>query len=150
MLDIKYSFSNSDQYTNYKTADDTSLRYSLFLGSLILQKDSSRIRLNWEWIPLLDFAVCFLSIYLELLGKRNLKKIFEFTESDGQLFIERVDDRISISTSFSDEKIEMSFNDFSIGIKAFYLNIMQEIKNKYDGIELNEFFLVYDFKKNAR
>ena len=149
MFQIKYSFSNSYEQSdvNYDSVDDTEMRYSLFLGSLILETKSSKIELDWEWIPLLDFAVCFLSIYLELFGKNKFRKQFEFTESDGLLFVERIDDRMSISTSYSDETIEMSFNEFSSGIKNFYSRLTNEIKNRYNGVELNENYLIYDNKK---
>jgi len=150
MFQIKYIFSNSYEQSDvsYDSIDDTALRYSLFLGSLSLEIKSSRIELDWEWIPLLDFAVCFLSFYLEFFGKNDLKKQFEFTESDGLLFVERVGSKISISTSYSDEKIEMSFDEFSSGVKSFYISLTDEIKDRYDGIELNKNYITYDNKKS--
>lgn len=151
MFQINYSFSSSYEQSdvNYDSVDDTTIRYRLFLGSLILETKSSKIKLDWDWIPLLDFAVCFLSIYLEFFGKTHCKQQLEFTESDGLLHVEKQGKEISISTSYSDEIIEMSFDEFSSEIKRFYLSLTSEIKKKYKGIELNQYYVVYDNKNDT-
>jgi len=145
MFEVNYSISDTyrQQDVDYKSADDMSLRYSLFLGSLLLRTDDSKIDLDWEWIPLLDFASCFLSIYVNLLGKTDYRQQFEFTESDGTLLIDRKGEKVKISTSFSNEEINISLDEFWQGLNRFYLDLLASVKEDYPGIEQNSNFIRY-------
>jgi hypothetical protein len=57
VLEIKYHFANSN-YPDIAKADETTLRYNLFLGSLIFKNDIATIPIDWDWIPywILQFA----------------------------------------------------------------------------------------------
>lgn len=142
MFNVKYSFSTSqNKDVDYKIADEMEISYYLFMGNVSLNTQSSKISLNF--IPLFDFVSCFLSIYWYLSKQDEVivQKEFEFTNSDKLLFILKNGDNISVSTCYSEEKIEMSFEEFGNGLKTYFLSLIDEIKNRYEGIESNSIYM---------
>ena len=142
MFEIKYSLSGNAS-SDVTKADETDLRYNLFLGSLILKTQKKSIIIDWDWIPLIDFAICLLAICNNLLTKIKGEEEFEFTESDAKVFFQRNGDRIKIVTSFSDQVLEMSFEEFQKGVKMFYKNLLFEIVGKVQEIKYNSSFIEY-------
>ncbi|MES2619693.1 MAG: hypothetical protein V4615_02495 [Bacteroidota bacterium] len=142
MFEVKYSFSDNVSSDIIK-ADETDLRYNLFLGSLILKTQKKSIIIDWDWIPLIDFAICLLAICNNLLTKMKGEEEFEFTESDSKVFFQKNGDRIKIITSFSDEVLEMSFEEFQSAVKMFYKSLLFEIVGKVQEIKNNSSFIEY-------
>lgn len=62
-------------------ADESTLRYDVLLGDLILQINGVDFSAPWGWIPLLDLANGLKVMCDELLTGEP-ETVFEFTESD--------------------------------------------------------------------
>ena len=126
MFQINYSFSNYNSLDTTRI-DDVSLRYNLFLGSLVLKEENNSISMNWNWIPLIDFASCVFVIYNNLIVKNNAKEKFEFTESEAEIIFSRNENIIKITTSFSNDVLEISLADFQYAVTKFYKNVVFDI-----------------------
>lgn len=142
MFEIKYSFSNSAHF-DITRADEGDLRYSLFLGNLILKTINNSIIIDWNWVPLFDFAICLVQICNKLLKEEIKKAEFEFTESDEKLIFHKNGNSVKICTTFSDEILEMTFENFQMGARDFYKAVVSEILSKNVGLKDNEVFLKY-------
>lgn len=142
MFEIKYNFANSNNI-NVANEDETALRYNFFLGSLIFKKDNNIISMDWDWIPLLDFAICLLIICNNLLKKNQTEEDFDFTESDSKIVFQKNGDNIKIVTSFSDEILEMSFEEFQKTVRGFYKDVIFEVIERNQEIKGNNAFIKY-------
>ena len=142
MFDIKYHLSYNT-YSDITKADESDLRYNLFLGNLVLKTQSQSIIIDWDWIPLLDFAFCLLTISNNLSAKMRAEEEFEFTESDAKIYFQKNNDKIKIVVSFSDKQLEISFEEFKTGVHEFYKNLVFEIITKDKEIKNNILFLEY-------
>ena len=149
MLQIEYSTSNSLKEEKAFESDEMALRYNLFLGSIILKFKTSKINLDWGWIPLLDFTYSLLIICSNLLKEESSKEEFEFTESDGILSFLRKGDLIEITTSFSDENLVLDINSFKKGVNSFYSELVGQIINNNEKIIDNPNFKIYKDKLNG-
>lgn len=139
----------SDAYLNdaidYSTAEIVEIRYTLFLGSIFFKNKDSFICLDWDWIPLVDFSLELFSISLELLGKNECTKQFDFTESDDLLLFQKENDLITIKTSYSEEMITVPFVEFVKAARNFHANLIADIRSSYDTINQNNIFEAYRY-----
>lgn len=142
MFEIKYSFSDS-AYLDITKATEEDLRYNLFLGSLILKTRNNSIIIDWDWVPIFDFAICLAAICDILLKKETGEAEFEFTESDEKLIFQKDATSIKISTTFSDETLELTPETFEITVRDFYKAVVFEILSKNVSLKNNETFLQY-------
>src|ERR1044071_4882483 len=142
MFEINYRFSH-DNAQDVTKADEISLRYNLFLGSLIFKKENNSISIDWGWIPLLDFALCALTICNDLVQKIRGEAEFEFTETDAKIIFKRDRDAVRITTSFSTEILEMDFKDFQKAITKFYKDVVFGVLEKNQVLKNNPTFLEY-------
>ena len=129
MFKINYNISTTAN-SDLSKANEADLRYNLFLGSLILKTSKSSIVIDWDWIPLFDFALCLISISIILSKNEMIETDFEFTESDEKLIFKKQNNDISILSTFSDDILELKFNDFQTSSKSFYNEIVDEIISK--------------------
>ena len=148
MFQIEYSTSNSLKEEKIFDPNEIALRYSIFLGSIILKFKTSKINLDWGWIPLLDFAYSLLLICSNLLKEEYSKEAFEFTESDGVLYFLRKGNLVEITTSFSDESLVLDIDSFKNGVYSFYSELVGQIKNNNEKIIGNPNFKIYEDKLN--
>lgn len=142
MFEIEYylSVNNEEDIVN---VDDASLRYHLFLGGIILKKDFETINFDWDWIPLLDFAICLQNISNSLLGKTQGEEEFEFTESDSKISFARDREKIIIRSSLSNEILDVEFHEFQSTVRKFYKQLILEIAEKNRNIKDNDAFVRY-------
>lgn len=142
MFKISYKFSkNTDHFI--KEPDEADLRYNLFLGSLILKNGEEAIIIDWDWIPLFDFALCLISLCDNLLIKEVEKLELDFTESDEKLIFHKDDKCIKISATFSNVILTVSFENFQMGSRVFFKEIISEILKRNIELESNELFIKY-------
>lgn len=149
MIEIKYFFSEEHIQKNM-VINEVSLRYELFLGSLIFKNGSQQLFLDWNWIPILDFALCLLKITSELSESPiENEKEFDFTESDERIKFEKNESIIKISFSFSNEIFESTIEDLQNVSHDFYKKVVFDILKKNNGIENDLIFSKYlmDAKK---
>lgn len=131
---MDYSFSKSfiSNFTgNISEADKMALRYDLFPGSIYLKSDKADIILDWDWIPLLDFSICLLSICSNLLKKLIGVEEFDFTESGAKIIFIRHADMVKISSSFSEKILNISFEEFQKTVRKFYKAIVFQYSGNY-------------------
>jgi hypothetical protein len=139
MFEIKYRFAGNYP-EDVKNADEMTLRYELFLGSLWLEKDNKMISMDWEWIPLLDFALCLHTIYEELNKQVKGEEIFYFTESDAIVTFRRAKDKCEIFTSLSDISLMMSYAEFQDAVQQFCKTVITDILSHNKGLKDNNAF----------
>jgi len=142
MFEINYNFSNGNSQDVTK-ADETALRYNFFLGGVILKNGNNSISLDWEWIPILDFALCLLTICNSLGQKISGEEEFEFTESEARIIFQKDTDRMRIVASFSNETLELGFDDFQKTIEEFYKDVVFDALGKNQALRNNTTFWKY-------
>lgn len=130
MFKIIYNLSDDSIPSSKTEINNEDLRYYFFLGQVTLTTEKSSIFLNWNWIPVLDFAICLLKIYESLVKMDLGKEEFEFTESDEKIIFKKKMEKMIISTTFSDDNLELDFKIFGESVKVFFKAIVVDISNK--------------------
>lgn len=147
MFQINYIPVSDLREKNITKADDMSLRYSLFLGDVVLKDGVSEIDLSWGWIPLLDFAFSLLLTCTKLDKKDDALDQFDFTESDDILNFHKTGRSIRVSTSFSDEEIYTDFEFFKTEVYRTHHELTNSIIERNPEILNNESFGKYRMMK---
>jgi|LakMenE01Jun11ns_1017448.scaffolds.fasta_scaffold9765424_1 hypothetical protein len=127
MLQIEYKI--IDEFVGeIGNISDEEISYSFLLGNVSLISSDKMIEMNWEWIPLLDFAYCLKAIgkNLKIDGKSN--ECFEFTENTETINFSKEVNQLKISTSFSPVVILTTVKDFEIAITEFHSSISNYIR----------------------
>lgn len=139
---IDTSFYEKLEVSDIRDIENMELRYDLFMGDVFLKSDTGEIKLNSGWLPLLDFAYALLHLYIDLInsGECN-KQVFEFTDTDGEIYFERIGNSTKISTSYSNEKLDTDINSFRIEIRKFFVEVTDRIKLEFPEIMENEHFV---------
>ncbi len=143
---IKHSYSKSyasNFEVNLENITESILRYDVFLGSVTIMNSSSAIKLDWDWIPLFDFAASLVNIFESISQKEAAIEKFDFTEAEIFLFFEREKNEIRIFTSFSDSHLITTINEFEIEVFKFYKIILTDLLSTYSGLEKRDFFKKY-------
>lgn len=153
MFEINFDFNTKDNkidtgfyekldITNINDADDMDFCYDLFWGDAFLKSDTGELKLNWGWLPLLDFSCALLHIYIDIFktGGHN-KQDFQFTDTDGEIYFERLGNLIKISTSYSAENLSVEVNEFRVEIRNFFVMITDRIKFEFPEVIENKYFL---------
>jgi len=139
MFEIKYRFAkNQPEVVN--DIDELALRYEFFLGSLWLEKNDTKLSMDWNWIPLLDFALCLKFIYNQLSEQVQGEEIFDFTESDATIAFRRDEDKCEIVPSFSNRSLMMSFIEFQEAVQLFCEKVITDILSKNKKLKNNVVF----------
>lgn len=125
MFSIDYKITNNYSFETGAISDEE-IRYDLLLGNVSFVDDANVIEMEWEWIPLLDFAYCLHEIVNNL--KDNDTEYFEFTENVDVLKFLKKDEYLEISSSFSTIIIDITFKDFENAVNIFHFNISDYIR----------------------
>lgn len=128
MFNIKYEII-SEQFDDVNNITDEEIQYNFLLGNVYLHSTNAEIEMEWEWIPLLDFAYCLQKIATNLKGDDTIKEYFEFTENTETLEFSRQGEQLKIVASFSSIIIETMFVDFEKAIYDFHIGISEYIRN---------------------
>ena len=137
MFEIKYILSKVN-LSDAAKAEEIELRYYYFLGNLTLRDGNNFILMDWEWIPILDFALCLLVIYESLSQINDGREEFTFTESDSAILFYKSGNTIKISFSFLDDVLEMSFADFQSGCEIFCGELFSDIVSREPALKNND------------
>lgn len=128
-------------FNNVREADDLDLHYNMFLGFTFFKSELSEIKLDWE-IPLLSLAYSIISNFICIVeDDQDPKFSYEFIGNDYFIDFERLGNLITISTSYSDEKLETNINSFRIEIRKFFVEVTDRIKFEFPEIMENEHFV---------
>lgn len=132
MFKVEYKII-TEQLTAMKHDSDEEIRYGFLLGNVSLLSSNSEIRMDWEWIPLLDFTCCLQMIVDKLKGNSIGEEYFEFTENAETLEFSRQKEQLKIVASFSSIVIETAFVDFEKAVYDVHFNISEYIRNGISG-----------------
>ena len=127
MFRIEYKII-TEQPEEIEYISDEEIRYNFLLGNVSLISSDAEIEMEWEWIPLLDFAYCLQMIVSSLKGKDTAKEYFEFTENPETLGFSRQGEQLKIVASFSSIVIKAIFADFEKAVYDFHFSISEYIR----------------------
>ena len=128
MFEVKYQIIHQN-YDNFESISEIDIRYGFLAGSIILSTSDAKIEMEWEWIPLLDFAYCMKKIVSNLKTNGTSKEYFEFTENAETLEFLRCEKQLTISASFSPVIIITDWEIFEKAVNDFHFNIGAYIRN---------------------
>ena len=132
MFRIEYKII-TEQLKEIEYISDEEIRYDFLLGNASLLSSNAEIEMEWEWIPLLDFAYCLQMIVRNLKANDTSKEYFEFTENAETLEFSRQKEQLKIIASFSLVTIETTFVDFERAVYDFHFNISERIRSSILG-----------------
>jgi len=107
---------------------DEEIHYDFLPGNVSLLSSNIAIEMEWEWIPLLDFAYCLKRIVSKLKTNDNTEELFEFTENAETLKFSKQQGSLKIFASFSSIIIETTYIDFEKAVYEFNINISKHIR----------------------
>lgn len=128
MFNIVYKIIK-EQFREIESMSEEDIRYSFLLGNITLVSSDVKIEMEWEWIPLLDFAYCLKEIKSNLKKNNSTKESFEFTENAETLEFIRKENELKISASFSSIIIMTDWDIFEKAVDDFHLNISIYIRS---------------------
>jgi hypothetical protein len=132
MFRIEYKIT-SGQPEELKHTSDEEVRYNFLLGNVSFISSNTEIEMEWEWIPMLDFAYCLQMIVSSLKVKDTAKEYYEFTENAESLEFSRQGEQLKIIASFSSAVVEAIFADFEMAVNDFHISISDYVRTNTSG-----------------
>jgi hypothetical protein len=132
MFRIEYKII-TEQPEELEYISDEEIRYNFLLGNVSLISSNAEIEMEWEWVPLLDFAYCLQMIVRGLKVKDTAKEYFEFTENAEMLEFSRQGEQLKIVASFSSTVVEAIFTDFEKAVYDFHFSISEYVRTNTSG-----------------
>lgn len=127
MLQIEYKIID-DFAGEIEDISDDEISYSFLLGNVSLISSDIKIEMDWEWIPLLDFAYCLKTISNNIAINEKSNECFEFTENAETIEFSKEVNQLKISASFSPVVILTTVKDFEIATTKFHSSISNYIR----------------------
>lgn len=116
------------QFDEIERITDEEIQHSFLLGNVSLHSCNAEIKMEWEWIPLLDFAYCLRVIVNNLSANDTAKEYFEFTENAETIEFSRQKEQIKITASFSSIVVETILADFEKAVYDFHFSISEYVR----------------------
>jgi hypothetical protein len=132
MFRIEYKIIK-EQFQEIEYISDDEIRYDFLSGNVSLFSFNAKIEIEWEWLPLLDFAYCLQMIISNLKANDTAKEYFEFTENSETLEFLKQREQLKIVASFSPKVIETTFVDFEKAVYDFHLDISEYVRKNILG-----------------
>lgn len=127
MFRIEYTIIHC-QFIGIEKMSDEEIRSYFLLGNVLLTSSDAKIEMEWEWIPLLDFAYCLKQIGSRLRDDDPAKDLFEFTENAETLKFFKHMEQVRIEASFSSRIIETTLGEFEKAVKDLHSGISEYIR----------------------
>ena len=144
MLKLDYQLSGewcrADSRPDLSGSDETTLRYNVLLGDVILRIDGVELGTDFGWVPLVDFAICLKQIAKELGVSLNAEAAFDFTESDASIRFERRGGNVEISPSYISASGSVPFDDFVSAVDAFVARVRTDLVGRFPSLSDNHVF----------
>lgn len=131
MLEIKYEIQN-ESLGNLGNLSEIDIRYNFLLGKIMFVTSNATIKIDWDWIPLIDFSYSLNEILQNLNVNEYLDEYFEFTENSENIGFIREKECLQITTSFDPIVIKIAFTEFARAVKKFNFDISNYIKTNID------------------
>lgn len=141
-MKIAYQLHSGIHAADLATADDVEMRYEMFLGDLLIQDAETNLSAPWGWIPMLDFALCLVTIFRQLLVHSG-EAVYEFTESEEALKFYRVANHIEVRSTYSPGVITCSLDEFFDAVNDFCNRLRRELGTKYPTLFENRLFVAF-------
>lgn len=127
MFKIKYTLSSLyNTQDKFELFEEIDFHYNFLCGSLFLWNETLSIDIDWEWVPILDFAYFMMTI---ILDKNDAT--FEFTESDMTIKFKFEDGSVQINPCWLNEKsLVIPLIEFEEVVRDFYSDLLDYIKIK--------------------
>ena len=93
-----------------KTVNETDLRYNHFFGNFIFKKGHLCITTDRVDIPLLDFGVTLIDLTASMVLEKEVERRLNFTHNNSQIYFKKKDEKLIITSSFSQETIKEDFD----------------------------------------
>jgi hypothetical protein len=145
MIKFDYSFSREWEHNvndiDLRRADETVLRYSAFLGDIIVRVDDIELGTNFGWVPIIDYAICLKQIVVNLGVPEIEEAIFDFTESDAIIRFMKKERHVEIMPSYTTASGKASFDDFVAAVDAFIAHLRSDVINQFPLLNCNQAFI---------
>lgn len=142
MIQINYSLSSMWELERHKfdltKCDVNALTFNVFSGGIVLKIGGVDFSAMWDWIPVLGFAREFLGA-IEMLSKKNLE-VFNFTESDAEIVLERKKSMIQVSASYASSGALVEYEELKTAALNFYRKAINDFLVQYPDLNKNENF----------
>jgi hypothetical protein len=140
MIELSYSLSSSwnerASGVDWARADETTLRYKVFLGDQLFIVNGVDFSAKWGWVPLLDFAACLVKITEELENGHS-EQVFEFTESDAQLQFNRQGDSVLITSNYSNGRATVQMSELKAAANSYAERVLSDAMSLHQGLRAN-------------
>lgn len=141
MLTISYSLSL--QWTeaavgiDLSDADETTLRYEVFLGDLILVVADVDLSARWDWIPLLDAAAVLDCVVRDLRsGKKQVD--FDFTEAEALIqFAVDPAGLVCVTSTYASGRGCVHLDELQSGVQEFAERVLADAVALYPSLARN-------------
>ncbi len=124
-----------------KTVDETDLRYNHFFGILIFKKGKTIITVDMENIPLLDSGILLINIGASLVLESRGEIEATFTENDEKIYFRKEEDKLTISSTFTDEVIKEDFSKYLRAVERFYKRLVYDLLKISPVLPSNDMFI---------
>lgn len=123
------------------TATDSDLRYAFFLGDIHFAVNGVDFSARWDWIPILDFALCLRSVVedLEAGGVETL----EFTESEAMIEFKLDSGLVRVAANYVSDASVVPYDSLQNAVKTFAQDVKADLVAEFPGLLVNEAFKVY-------
>lgn len=143
MVQLDYSLSPSwnakSSATALPNADESVLRYDLFLGDIIFVIGEIDLSARWGWVPVLDFALG-LSAVIDAVGRHaDHKHVFEFTESEATIGFRREGDAVEIRASYAFGAARVTYEDLHTSVRGFVARVLDDVVRQHPELRRNGF-----------
>jgi hypothetical protein len=121
------------------TIDAMSLHYDYFLGDILFRVGEHNLDADWGWVPVLDFAICMRKIvHLLDAGK---PQVFEFTESDAYIKMEREGSRVVLYTNYKlgSPSVPVSYHKLDSAVEHFYKDLIAYLTKEFPTLKKNSY-----------
>jgi hypothetical protein len=140
VIELSYNLSSSwnakAQDVDWAGADETTLRYRVFLGDQVFVVNGADFSAKWGWIPLLDFAAGLVAVTRGLAaGETELA--FDFTESDAHLQFNRQGSNTLITSSYNNATATIPTNELERAATSFAERVLRDAMSRYPALKAN-------------
>ena len=140
MFEIKYEVANQDELLD---ADEMSLRTRQFMGNLSLKNGNFTIFVDDEKVPIIDSAFNIVRMCEVLIRKKDGREDLGFLHSGKKITFQKKGAKVKIIPSFSVVTLEVPVDDFKLGTKHFFQNVLLDVMKKNQSLKMNELLFGY-------
>lgn len=140
MITLEYHISPmSPERLSAKALENSSeadLRYELFLGDIVFRINDADFSAQWDWVPVLDFALEIDEIVSKLSPHDSAE--LEFTESDSVIRFDREVEETRVSANYSTGVAVVAHRHLAQATASFRGKVIAELLLAYPRLRENK------------